>query len=298
MMTAAAPAPAPRPARGHALLAGTTAVLFALAACAPATGPAQPGASSTTQGPVPGSHVHGLAVSSQSGQILLATHDGLFDATSTPATKIGETNDLMGFTAGPADGVFYASGHPGPGSPLPNPLGLIKSDDGGKTWEPLSRQGQSDFHTLAVTQAGIVAFDGTLRTSPDGKTWNTAAVSFAPAALASHPSGTTVLATTQDGIQRSTDGGQTWKPLGTGPVIQFAAFADPEEAVGVVPDGTVHYSSDAGATWARKGRIDGKVSAVAATNGADGSPWIWAAAAGGVVVSTDGGMTFRPAAAD
>lgn len=297
-MTGPAPAPAPRRKRTHSVLAATTAALFALAACAPAAGPAQRGASSTAQNPVPGSHVHGLAVGGESGRILLATHDGLFDVTSTPAAKIGETNDLMGFTAGPADGVFYASGHPGPGSQLPNPLGLIKSEDGGKTWEPLSRQGQSDFHALAVTQAGIVAFDGTLRTSADGKTWNTAAVSFAPAALAAHPAGSTVLATTPDGIQRSTDGGQTWKPLANGPVIQFAAFADPMEAVGVEPDGTVHYSADAGTTWAKKGRIDGRVSAIAATNGADGSPWIWAATAGGVVVSTDGGITFRPAAAD
>ena len=71
-----------------------------------------------------------------------------------PATKVGPTNDLMGFSAGPGSGVFYASGHPGKDSTMPNPMGLIRSSDGGKTWVQLSRQGQSDFHALTVTKSG------------------------------------------------------------------------------------------------------------------------------------------------
>ncbi|WP_350004419.1 F510_1955 family glycosylhydrolase [Pseudarthrobacter sp. WHRI 8279] len=282
-----------------AVLPAAAAALLALAGCAPAATPAPGTASTASAGDtLPGSHVHGIAVSGETSQVLLATHEGLFDATTSPATKIGGTNDLMGFTPGPTDGVFYASGHPGPGSDLPNPLGLLRSSDGGKTWEQLSRQGESDFHALTATQAGIVAFDGVLRTSPDGKAWNTVAADFAPAALAGHPHSTTVLATTQDGIQRSTDAGSTWKPLDDGPVIQFAAFAHPAEAVGVEPDGTVHYSADAGETWTEKGRIDAEVMAIAALKGEDGRPWIWAATADGVIVSTDGGTNFRPSAAD
>ncbi|WP_427170127.1 hypothetical protein [Arthrobacter sp. 92] len=49
--------------------------------------------------------------------MLLATHDGLFDVPKRPATKIGATNDLMGFTAGTDHGVLYGgarAGHPGP----------------------------------------------------------------------------------------------------------------------------------------------------------------------------------------
>nr|WP_229666328.1 exo-alpha-sialidase [Pseudarthrobacter polychromogenes] len=287
------------------MLSAAAAALLALAGCAPASSPA-PDTNGTATGtgtgsapsPLPGSHVHGIAVSGETSQVLLATHDGLFDVTTAPATKIGGTNDLMGFTPGPSDGVFYASGHPGPGSDLPNPLGLLKTSDGGKTWEPLSRQGESDFHALTATQSGIVAFDGVLRTSPDGKTWTTVAADFAPAVLASHPDSTTVLATTQDGIQRSTDSGNTWTQLENGPVIQFAAFAHPAEAVGVEPDGTVHYSADAGETWTEHGRIDAEVMAIAALKGEDGRPWIWAATADGVMVSTDGGMIFRPADAD
>lgn len=278
-----------------AMTAGAAALILGLSACAPATEPST-GASSThhTRSVLPSSHVHGLTVSGDTSRVLLATHEGLFDVTKQPATKIGGTNDLMGFTAGQDEGVFYASGHPGSGSDLPNPLGLIKSVDGGKTWEPLSRQGESDFHAMTTTKSGILAFDGSLRTSPDGKTWTTVAAGFAPAVLAGHPNSDTVLATTPVGIQRSIDGGNSWTLEGAGPVIQFAAFAHPMEAAGVEPDGTVHYSADAGATWTRMGRIDGEVLAIAAVKGADEKPWIWAATTDGVVVSTDGGTTFRP----
>ncbi|MGY2746937.1 WD40/YVTN/BNR-like repeat-containing protein [Arthrobacter sp. UYCu723] len=99
-------------------------------------------------------------------------------------------------------------------------------------------------------------------------------------------------------MQRSTDGGATWTLDKSSPVIQFAAFASAKEAVGVAPDGVVHYSADSGATWARKGQVTGEVQAVAATEGADGNPWIWAATSTGLVVSTDGGATFRPSDAD
>jgi hypothetical protein len=281
--------------RATAFLAAGAGLIFALSACSPTSVTAGPSPAGSTGSPMPDAHIHGLSVSSKTGQVLLATHDGLFDMTKQPAAKIGTTNDLMGFTGGTDHGVLYASGHPGEGSDLPNPLGLIRSTDAGKTWEQISRQGESDFHALTATKSGIVGFDGTLRTSPDGKTWTTVAADFVPAALAGSPTSDTVLATTPQGIRRSTDGGQTWNTVHTGPVVQFAAFASPAEAVGVEPDGTVHYSADAGATWTRKGRIQGAVQAVAAVKGPDSHLSIWAATAGGLVLSTDGGVTFRPA---
>jgi photosystem II stability/assembly factor-like uncharacterized protein len=227
--------------------------------------------------------------------VLLATHEGLFDVTNQPAAKLGATNDLMGFTGGIDHSVLYASGHPGADSDLPNPLGLVRSTDGGRTWEQLSRQRESDFHALTVTKSGIVGFDGTLRTSPDGKTWNSVTTDFVPAVLAGSPASDTVLATTEQGIRRSTDGGKTWDAVESGPVIQFAAFASPTEAVGVEPDGIVHYSADAGVTWSRKGQIPGTVLAVAAVKGTEANLSIWAATSDGLVVSIDGGATFGPA---
>lgn len=282
--------------RAAAVLGAGASLIFALSACSPSSGTAGPAPAGTTGG-LPDAHVHGLSVSSETGQVLLATHDGLFDVTKQPATKIGATNDLMGFAGGTDHGVLYASGHPGEGSSLPNPIGLIRSTDAGKTWEHLSRQGESDFHALTATKSGIVGFDGALRTSTDGTTWTTVPADFVPAVLAGNPTSDTVLATTPQGIRRSTDGGQTWTRVDSGPVIQFAAFASTAEAVGVEPDGTVHTSADAGATWIRKGKIQNTVQAVAAVKGPDAKLAIWAATASGLVVSTDGGMTFRPAGA-
>jgi hypothetical protein len=280
--------------RAAAALAAGACLILALSGCSPSSVTAGTGPASSTGSPMRDAHVHGLSVSGQTGQVLLATHEGLFDMTKQPAAKIGATNDLMGFTGGTDHDVLYASGHPGEGSDLPNPLGLIRSTDAGKTWEQLSRQGESDFHALTATKSGIVGFDGTLRTSPDGKSWKTVAADFVPAALAGSPNGDTVLATTPQGIRRSTDGGQTWKTVNSGPVVQFAAFASAAEAVGVEPDGTVHFSADAGSTWTRKGQIQDTVQAVAAVKGPESHLSIWAATAGGLVVSTDGGATFRP----
>ncbi|MCX8454833.1 F510_1955 family glycosylhydrolase [Paenarthrobacter ureafaciens] len=279
--------------RAAALTAGTVSLILALTGCTPDR-PADTTPSPQATTGLPSAHVHGLAVTPQTSQILLATHVGLFDMTRKPASKIGDTNDLMGFTTG-KNGALYASGHPGPGSELPNPLGLIRSTDGGETWEHLSRQGDSDFHAITTTKSGIVAFDGQLRTSPDGKTWDTATAGFTPAALAGHPDTDTVLATTPQGIQRSTTSGATWKPVNPGPVIQFAAFADALEAVGVAPDGTTYYSTDAGASWTKKGTVDTEVLALTAHRDNNGKPKIWAATGNGIIVSTDAGTTFQPA---
>ena len=279
-----------RPAVG---ITAAAALLLALAACTSGSTPGT--APSTAAAALPSSHVHGLTVDRETDQVLLATHEGLFDVTKSPATQIGDTNDLMGFTAAAGQGVFYASGHPGPGSDLPNPLGLIRSVDGGKTWEQLSRQGESDFHTLATTKSGIVAHDGKLQTSPDGKTWSEVPAQFVPAVLAGNPETDTVLATTREGLQRSTDGGKTWQLNTAAPIIQFAAFASGTEVLGVEPDGAVHYSADAGNTWIQTGSIQGQVHAITAVKKADGKPWLWAATTEGLVVSTDGGATFGPA---
>lgn len=191
-------------ARSAAALTAAGLIITAVAACAPAATSPAPPAPAASVAPLPGTHVHGLAVNDRTGQLLLATHEGLFDISRMPAVRIGPENDLMGFTAGHDDGTFYASGHPGHDSTLPNPLGLIRSGDGGRTWDPVSRQRESDFHALTTTKSGIVAFDGTLMTSTDGKNWTTVAAGFSPAVLAGA------------GVVTSADGGGTFTPYRPG----------------------------------------------------------------------------------
>ncbi|MEV8144644.1 F510_1955 family glycosylhydrolase [Specibacter sp. NPDC078709] len=246
-------------------------------------------------------HVHGISVDPESTRILLATHDGLYDATKKTALKVSDTIDLMGFTVTDDPKTFYASGHPGAGSSLPNPVGLIRSTDAGKTWQEISLGGQSDFHALTASGGGLVAFDGQLRTSHDGVTWENSTTTFTPAVLAGNPASTVVLATTESGVQRSTNAGKTWQLVPNSPIIQFAAFATslekaPTETVGVSPDGSVHVSTDAGLSWAVTGKVAGQVEAIAALEGSHGKPRIWVATTTGIQVSDDGGETFHTAA--
>ena len=273
------------------------ALPLVLAGCTTSTTQVSP----TPSAAVESDHVHGISVDPASSRILLATHDGLYDATTKTAAKISDTTiDLMGFTATAEPDVLFASGHPGPGSSLPNPVGLIQSTDAGKTWQEISRGGESDFHALTVSGNSLVAFDGQLRTSSDGKSWTTSATSFTPTVLAGSPASTVVLATTQDGLQRSTDSGRTWQLVPKGPSIQFVAIATPTEkapteAVGITTDGNVFLSTDTGLTWAATGNISGQVEAVTAVENSSGKPSIWVSTTTGVQISTDGGATFRPA---
>ena len=49
---------------------------------------------------------------------------------------------------------IYSSGHPAAGSGVVNPFGLLRSKDGGKTWDKLGLEGESDFHVMATDWNG------------------------------------------------------------------------------------------------------------------------------------------------
>ncbi|WP_442884911.1 F510_1955 family glycosylhydrolase [Arthrobacter sp. Soc17.1.1.1] len=253
--------------------------------------PAGTPAESASAADYPSGHIHGMSVDPGTNRILLATHDGLFDVTQSPAQQVGPTIDLMGFTT-TSDGTLYASGHPGPGTDLPDPVGLITSTDDGRTWEPVSRQGETDFHALAATSDGLIGHEGRIITSPDGHHWTVAADNVPAYNLAGASSGT-VLATTEEGLYRSEDSGATWKTVPDTPLLIFTTFAG-DTAIGVTPDGTVHASSDAGLTWEQRGAVEGEPAAIAAAHTNDETHRIWVATAEGIEVSSDNGATFQP----
>ncbi|GAB3618760.1 hypothetical protein GCM10027417_00200 [Glutamicibacter endophyticus] len=240
----------------------------------------------------PQTHIHGISVRPDQSQVLLATHHGIFDVTDGQVTKLGPTNDYMGFTAAGTEGTFYASGHPGEGSNLPNPMGLLRSDDSGRTWTTLSREGQSDFHALTLSQGGLIGFDGQLLMSTDGKSWDKSQTQFAPAVLAGHPEGKVVLGTTEAGIQRSEDNGKTWQPVESGPIVQYVSFATPKDAAGIAPDGRVYISADAGLTWKESGRVSEAMQQMNYASNAEGENVLWVATARALISSTDNGASF------
>jgi hypothetical protein len=244
-------------------------------------------------GDLPSQHVHGVGIDPGDGRVYLATHDGLFRYDAAGAVRVGPDIDLMGFTvAGP--GRFYASGHPGAGSDLPDPAGLIQSTDAGRTWSALSRQGDSDFHTLAATRAGVIGFDGTLRRNTVANLWQDIQVPVEPFALAASPDGSTILATSQSGPVRSIDAGRTWIPVDDAGLLLVVDWAGGDTVVGVTPDGSVQISADAGATWRRAGTVRAAPQAVGASLDKHGTVRILVATRSKLLESTDAGVTFAP----
>jgi hypothetical protein len=118
-------------------------------------------------------HIHNVKTFGE--KILMGTHEGLFQFISqNNMSPIGKDPfDVMGLDA---DGLtLFASGHPSVGSKLPNPLGLLRSTDGGKTWKSISLLGEVDFHSLEVSGNQIYgsnATEGLLMYSKNfGKSW-------------------------------------------------------------------------------------------------------------------------------
>ncbi|MEX2583132.1 MAG: hypothetical protein WD766_07650 [Gemmatimonadota bacterium] len=153
----------------------------------------------------------------------------------------------MGFAHHPAEpGTMFSSGHPAPGSGLPNPIGFMQSRDAGVTWEPISLQGEVDFHVMSVSAAeadviyGLNASGaaGLYRSMDGGRTWDRPLAAELQGrnvfALAAGPEdANSLLAGTSDGLWQSNDGGESWKQLIVGPPVTAAAFT-PGDAAAVV----------------------------------------------------------------
>ncbi len=272
-----------------AVLTAVTLCIVLLAGCTQP--PAQEPVTQETTGVAALSHIHGMSVDPDTGRILLATHEGLFDVTTDTPKKIGPTIDLMGFAAD-QNGNYYASGHPSPETGLPDPAGLIRSTDGGETWKPLSLQGASDFHALAVSGQSIIGYDGAFWRTDDRESWNTFDSGFQPYNLAGTSQSQVVLATTEQGVRRSGDGGNTWVLPQGAPLLLLTTFASKSAVVGVTPDGTVQLSRDGGLTWQETGGgVTGQPAAIAAAEDT-GQLKIWVATDTGIEYSADTGATF------
>jgi hypothetical protein len=271
------------------ILGAGLSVALALAGCDQG---APPEPKSVAAGSLPGEHVHGISRDPGSGRVNLATHEGLFVSQADGSWKqVGPVVDLMSFAiTGP--GSFYASGHPADGVDLPAPVGLIRSTDAGRTWTVLSRGGESDFHALAASSAGVMGFDGALRTSSDGKSWVDGGLSAEPRSLASSPDGSQVLATTNQGVLSSTDGGRTWVALASTPTLFLTAWADAKTVVGVTTQGRLAISPDAGRTWRADLAKVPSAQALSASRDKAGQLEILVVSDTGVLQSRDDGATL------
>lgn len=237
------------------------------------------------------SHVHGLGINPADDRLYVATHEGIVavgkDGT---ARRVSDKADYMGFTVVKAD-TFLGSGHPAPGSDQPANRGLIRSTDGGQTWTTRSLGGEVDFHALEYAHGIVYGYDSTnglLRVSKDGETWDERARLAALDLAVSPESPKVVLASTENGVARSTDAGETFDE-GAQPLLAFLSWPEPDALYGVSPTGELHRSEDGGDTWKKVSTVPGggpqALTAVSAKH-------ILVATQTGVYESRDGGETF------
>jgi hypothetical protein len=221
-------------------------------------------------------HVHGLGLDPADHSILyIATHGDFYQSISgTPPVKVDKGRaDYMAFNAPLVSGFpLYASGHPSTGGNT----GLIKSNDGGVTWEHVSNviEPPVDFHAMAVSKQNpemIIGFDsgarGLFKTVDAGKTWETLEYPEYVSALVISPNDSELIfAGTGNGIFRSDDGGKSWIHLNAYQKLSvFAlAFDDNGKLFASVKTFGIVQSNDFGDSWESMINIDLTVSSIVA----------------------------------
>jgi len=226
-------------------------------------------------------HVHGVGFDPSDHSILyIATHGDFYQSISGgPPVKVDKVRaDYMAFIAPPIPGIpLYASGHPSTGGNT----GLIKSSDGGVTWETVSNviEPAVDFHSMAISKQNpetIIGFDsgarGLFKTVDAGKTWESLEYPEYVTALAFSPDDSELIfAGTRNGIFKSNNGGETWIHLDSykGLEVFALAFDDKGSLFASVKTFGMTYSDNLGESWNDIQDIDLTVTSIAPDSESD-----------------------------
>ena len=244
-------------------------------------------------GPV---HVHGLGINPKDGALFIATHTGLFRAPERgqPRRVAGRYQDTMGFTIVGPD-RFLGSGHPDGREKLPPFLGLIRSDDAGNEWKPVSLLGKRDFHVLEAAGDRVYGFGtdfetrraGFLVSLDGGRSWDERPVPEPLVALAIDPQDPErLVASGERSLALSSDGGRRWRAIDGPPGLLAWTAAG---LTVIDQDGGVHSAGRPGVRPASVGNVGGPPAAF--DSGPDGE--LYAALHDGAIKrSTDGGRNW------
>lgn len=235
--------------------------------------PQPPAARFEDPGPI---HVHGLGVNPADGALFVATHSGLFRAAEGQrrARRVGgRLQDTMGFTVtGP--NRFLGSGHPDLREKLPPFLGLIESDDGGRSWRSLSLQGEVDFHVLEAGGRRIYGYGSDfdsreprfLASVDGGRSWRRLDPPALLIALAISPTDArTVIVSGGRRVFSSRNGGRSWSPVEAPSAGLLAWNTGGLYLAG--SDGRVWRSNDDGASWQDAAEVGGRPAAFGSGRG-------------------------------
>ena len=252
--------------------------------------------------------VNALEIDPTTKEFLLTTNKGFFriDPKTKKITEVtgkisaGSKSSTVGtflFVLATGKGQeLIGSGHPDTKT-IPQFLGFIKSEDGGKNWTILSRLGEADLHKIIVLDDKLIAFDavlGAMLVSTDGG--KTFTEKFTPRGLiidfAVDPSDEKhLLAATEDQIFRSEDSGDSWRPLRNSSGTRMAWPSDPT-LYKATKDGIFSLSADGGDTWKDISKLPGEPYKIKAL---DPQHLYVALSDGTIMETTDGGKTFKEA---
>ena len=192
------------------------------------------------------------------------------------------------------EGELLGSGHPDDKQALPQYLGIMRSTDGGKRWNVVTRLGTADIHVIRRNGPTLYLWDavlGAVLVSDDGL--RTFKERFTPRQLVldmvvDPEDPDYLLISTEEELFRSTDQGERWRPSGQVRAARLA-WAPTGELFRALGDGTFEQSTDRGQTWKTVGELPGE-------------PWkidledartMWVALADGSIAETkDGGKSW------
>ncbi len=234
------------------------------------------------------SHIH--SVRAFGDQVILGTHEGLFRYVDQKTVQsMGPENfDIMGLAV--FGKKLYASGHPGPGSKLPEPVGLLLSTDSGKTWKKLGLQGEVDFHLLESAGADMYGVDSgsgnLLYSNNAGKKWTSRGKNVV-SDIAINPEKVGSALALRDGKLISTQKSFT-KMRAINSTLTFTSLDWISGSLLATGGKSLYRSSDSGMTWKKISDFPDSVSTVTQS-----SKIIAVVAGNSIFKSTDGGKTFK-----
>lgn len=231
-------------------------------------------------------HIHSVATDGE--DFFLASHHGLYLWAGGSWQLRGDKFDVMALAID--DGVFYASGHPGPTQEFPDPLGILVSTDEGQTWTPQVLTGEVDFHLLEAVGPSFVGvaanYGATVASRDAGQTWST--LNPPPlTSLAVNPVDSNEILVASEGLLHlSTDLGATFTPLPSSEGVLFVEWT--QSRVFLATGSTLYEGPGTGGPFSPLDNTFSSISAIGAYASA-----VIVLDEQGVHVSRDGGKSFE-----